>query len=196
MNMPEEVPHNPDPFQLSRLADLIRQRYAIDREITRTVGRPALTGHVGEYIAAAIFGIELHTSASHKGSDGVFKGRPLAGHSVNVKWYGRHESLIDLVSSLGPDYYLVLTGPKLTTALARQIDRPWRIDNVYRFDGKALEEQIVATDPNSKLGIATGVRQHLWEAAEIYPNQQNQALPLSDTQRQLLRLFAYNLGDT
>lgn len=194
--MPDDLPRDFDLLQLSHLAALIRQRNKIDQEITRIVGRPALPGHVGEYIAAAIFGIDLHTSAAHKGSDGVFTGGPLAGRTVNVKWYGREEGLIDLVATSGPDFYLVLTGPRATAAIARQLDRPWRIDSVYLFDAHALAGQLLAAKPNAKLGIATGVRRHLWQSAEIYPEQRNQELPLSDTQRRLLRLFAETAGNS
>ncbi len=40
-----------------------------------------------------------------------------------------------------------------------------------------------------KLGVATSVRQHLWDEAEIYPRQHNERLILSNAQRALLKLF-------
>ena len=43
------------------------------------VGRPALIGHVGEYIASRVFGIALEHSAANKGYDGRFTDGPLAG---------------------------------------------------------------------------------------------------------------------
>src|SRR4051794_10887323 len=50
----------PPDARLARLADLLREKNAIDREIAAVLGRPALQGHAGEYIAAAVFDIELH----------------------------------------------------------------------------------------------------------------------------------------
>jgi hypothetical protein len=41
-----------------------------------------------------------------------------------------------------------------------------------------------------KIGIATSVRKHLWQAAMIYPEQVNPALILSEEQRVALALFA------
>ena len=72
---------------LQRLAELIRNRNSIERNIASITGRPALTGHTGEYIAANIFDIQLVESASEKGIDGHFNTGPLAGRSVNIKWY-------------------------------------------------------------------------------------------------------------
>src|SRR4051812_4859198 len=97
---------------LALLADLIRKRNALEQEITAIIGRPASIGHLGEYIAAEIFKIQLSESAVNKGSDGVFTEGPLAGKSVNVKWYGLREAQIDLTPAFAPDYYLVLTGMK------------------------------------------------------------------------------------
>lgn len=89
--------------------------------------RPALIGHVGEYIAARVFDIQVHPSASHRGSDGLFRTGPLAGRSVNVKWYAQDGSVLDVLEEHGPDFYLVLTGPRGT---ASRGPRPWRIDSV------------------------------------------------------------------
>ena len=41
-----------------------------------------------------------------------------------------------------------------------------------------------------KLGIATSIRKHLWQAAMIYPEQVNRTLVLSEEQRTALALFA------
>ena len=70
---------------LAELSELIRERNSIDRKIGTILGRPVHSGHFGEYVAAAIFGIELHPSASYKGSDGYFTQGPLTGKSVNIK---------------------------------------------------------------------------------------------------------------
>ena len=42
---------------MERLARLLNDRNSIEREIGEIIGRPALTGHIGEYIAAEIFNI-------------------------------------------------------------------------------------------------------------------------------------------
>src|SRR5436305_2085729 len=95
---------------LPRLAELIRERNAVHRQIAELTGRPALPGHIGERIAAEIFGIDLHPSAVHKGSDGVFTDGPLAGCTVNVKWHTAFCGLLDINPNALPDYYLVLSG--------------------------------------------------------------------------------------
>jgi hypothetical protein len=101
---------------LERLAELIRVRNDASRAIAEHIGRPAQIGHVGDYIAARVFDIGLVASGSHKAIDGHFRSGPLAGRSVNVKWYGREESLLDLTPDCLPDDYLVMTGPRGTQA--------------------------------------------------------------------------------
>ncbi len=71
--------------ELRRLAGLVREKNAVEREIAALTGRPALPGHVGEYVAAAIFDLALHPSAGDRGSDGVFRSGPVAGRSVNMR---------------------------------------------------------------------------------------------------------------
>ena len=65
--------------------------------------------------------------------------------------------------------------------------RPWLIHSVDLFDAHApvgvLERR------GLKIGIATSVRQRLWDQAEIYPVLRNRALVLSSEQRRLLSLF-------
>ena len=48
--------------ELTALAELIRRRNAVERDISAITGRPALIGHVGEFIASRIFAIELEQS--------------------------------------------------------------------------------------------------------------------------------------
>ncbi len=173
---------------LHKLAELIRERTLIDNQIAKLLDRPAERGHTGEYIAAAIFDIDLHPSATYKGSDGLFASGPLVGRSVNVKWYNRFSGLLD-INPLGvPDYYLVFTGPKSGAVSSRGAINPWVIEYVFLLN--ALE---VIADLESRkvaIGIASSVRQHLWAAAEIYPAQSNDALVLTDEQWTLLKLFA------
>lgn len=56
---------------LDQLAKLLRQHNQIGHQIAGLIGRPALTGHLGEFIASRIFGIELERSANAAGSDGT-----------------------------------------------------------------------------------------------------------------------------
>ena len=152
------------------------------------VGRPALIGHVGEWIAREIFGISLEDSAVQKGFGGWFADGPLGGKTVNVKWYGKGEGLLDINPDSVPDFYLAMTGPKSFAASSRGGTRPSTTTEVFLFDGLALVERL--TGNGVKLGSATSVRQNQWEAARIYPEVDAGApLALSDEQREKLKLF-------
>jgi hypothetical protein len=176
---------NPD---LTRLAELIRSRNAIDAEIAAIIGRPAEKGHTGEYVAAQIFDIALNESASNKAYDGRFSTGPLAGHSVDIKYYGKQEGILDISPGELPDVYLVLTGELGPAASSKGKTRPWTIQRVYHFDARTLHHELTAR--GIRIGIATSVRRELWESAEIFPQQTNKALLLTDEQRRLLPLFA------
>lgn len=169
---------------LHKLADLIRERNLVDDQIAALIVRPAERSHIGEYIGAAIFGIELHRSANNKGSDGLFTAGPLITRTVNIKWYGRQEYLLDMKSDGVPDYYLVLMGLKGGLASSRGTTNPLLIESVFLFNAADLFSQ------GCKPGVAASVRKYLWEAAEIYPVPRNNALVLTDEQRSLLSVFA------
>lgn len=173
---------------LVRLASLIRQRNAAETEITQIIGRPAALGHLGEHVASRIFGIALARSATEKGIDGHFASGPLQGRSVNVKWYAKQEGMLDIARESVPDYYLVLTGPRSPAAPSRGLSRPWVIAAVYLFDARLLSTHLETHAV--KVGVATSVREGLWEQAEIYPMPRNAILSVSDEQRHLLGLFA------
>jgi hypothetical protein len=55
---------------MRRAAEPLRNRNAIDQDIAAITGRPMTSGHLGEWIAAQIFGIELEPSAAAPGIDG------------------------------------------------------------------------------------------------------------------------------
>ena len=169
---------------LERLATLIAQRNAVDREVAAILGRPALQGHFGEFVASRVFGIALHDSAVQKESDGVFIDGPLAGRSVEIKFYAKREGVLDMKTAEQPDYYLVLTGPRSAAENSRGTTRPWVIESVYLFDGPKLARSVTG-----KIGVATSVRAHLWEEAEIYPRENPALLRLTQAQRDLLALF-------
>ncbi|WP_090098270.1 hypothetical protein [Lentzea jiangxiensis] len=165
--------------EMDRVAALIKERNRIDAELAAHIGRPALTGHLGEWIAAQVFGIVLE-----KGPKGV-NGRLDDGRSVDVKWYLKREGLLD-VREDGPDLYLVLAGPKAAAASSRGTTRPMVVDSVYLFDAAAVAADLRAR--GRKIGVAASVRAELWEAAEIYPRH-NPSFPVTDEQRAQLALL-------
>jgi len=147
---------------------------------------------MGEYIASHIFEIALEESASRKSIDGCFTKGELAGRSVNIKWYTKQEGLLDVTADALPDFYLVLTGPRSAASSSRGSVRPWVIDAVYLFDARELVS--VLRSRGLKVGVATSVRQQLWDEAKIYPHQRNHGLVVSDEQRTLLALFGGSDG--
>ncbi|HEX4836002.1 MAG TPA: hypothetical protein VFW01_06685 [bacterium] len=181
----EVMPH--ERADLERLADLLRRHNAIGDEIAQVIGRPAERGHVGEYVASRIFGIALEGSARKRAQDGRFISGPLADRTVNVKWYGKQESVLDLHARRPPDYYLALTGPAGTAASSRGATRPWVIRSVYLFDAPRLLADLRARGVRIRAG--SSVRQALWTAAEVYPEPRNAALVLSQEQCDLLAFF-------
>lgn len=95
---PQAAP--PPVAPLERLASLLGQRNAVDADIASVIGRPAVVGHIGEFIAAEVFDIDLERSATRPGYDGVFRSGPLAGATVNIKFYGKREGLLDIPPSV------------------------------------------------------------------------------------------------
>ena len=170
--------------ELDLLAALIKQRNAIDKDISEIIGRPAERGHIGEFIAAEIFEIELHESATHKGSDGVFRCGRLACRTVNIKSYGKNDGNLDMKREDSPDFYLVLTGPRTGANTSRGTTRPWVITSVFLFDHEELVSRL-----NVKIGTATSIKRYLWDEAEIYPNPNNGTLLLTPEQRSILEMF-------
>ncbi len=172
---------------IEHLADLVRVRNANEVAISRIIGRPAQVGHVGEYVASTIFGINLEDSAVHPGSDGVFTDGPFAGKSVNIKMYGKREGLLDIREEYVPDYYLVLTGPKAAPGTSKGTTRPWVIEEVFLFDAPALVKRL--RQRGVKVGVATSVRSAEWEAARIYPPSRDVPLQITEDQERMLKLF-------
>ena len=172
---------------LKELASLLDEYNSIGKEISRITNRPATIGHTGEFIAGNIFDIKLLESASHKATDGFFQSGPLAGKSVNIKWYGKQESLLDVSTSEQPDFYLVMTGPKSNPVSSKGAIRPWVIDHVYLFDAHQLISELKAR--GVKIGIATSVIKQQWRDAQIYPTQNNNMYRLTPEQKSLLKSF-------
>ena len=172
---------------LRRLADLLGVMNAVAGDIAALIGRPTQIGHVGEYIASRVFDIQLAESASNKCIDGYFRSGPLAGRSVNIKWTTKNDGLLNLAADSPPHFYLVLAGPKTAPGSSRGTHRPWVISAAFLFDGAELHSALLAAQ--TKIGVATSVRQRYWQAAEIYPEARNARLVLSDEQRAALTLF-------
>lgn len=137
---------------LERLAALVRIKNNADTALAELIGRPSSPGNIGEFVAAEVFAVQLMTSGSHPGCDGTFTAGPLAGKTVNIKTYSRHESVLD-ISPHPCDYYLVLTGPP---GQARVL--PWVIDSVFLFQREELLEALTARGSRSAWPPASGKR--------------------------------------
>lgn len=175
---------------IERLAALIHERKQIDDQIAALLNRPADRGHIGEYIASRIFNIRLEKSANYKDLDGYFTEGALAGRSVNIKFYGKRENILDILPDGMCDYYLVMTGSRAAAMSSQGTTRPLEIKYVFLFDMLCLREALRLRD--IKVGTATSVTSDQWQQAEIYPTQANPLLPLTSEQRSLLRLFTFN----
>jgi hypothetical protein len=173
--------------KLEKLVDLLQERNKIDSEIAEILNRPALPGHLGEYIASKLFDVKLQESASQKGIDGVFQSGQLSGKTVNIKYYGKREGLLDISLSNLADYYLVLTGPKSQAISSRGTIRPFVIHNIYLFEMNRLVNEL--RKRGVKIGIATSLQAQAWETSEIYPNHRNTALAISEEGRTILNHF-------
>jgi len=171
---------------LERLVELLRERNRVSTEIAALIGRPALSSHIGEYIASHIFDIELYESATHKGADGQFRSGPLHGKTVNVKLYGKKEGLLD-INHAPADYYLVLTGPDSPPTSSRGGDRPFTIEQAFIFNMGNLLNELYGR--GVKIGVATSVRKTTWEKAMIHPHPTNAEYQLSHEQKKLIELF-------
>ncbi len=177
--------------KLQQLAHLIQQRMALDAQIAALTNRPAERGHTGEYIASLIFNITLERSATNKGSDGRFQDGRLAGKSVNIKWRGVNNGGFALTERAVPDYYLVLTVPRLPPRRSLGQINPWVIGEVYLLSGEEVRADVVVH--NRRIGPgATSISPHLWRAGEIYPTPSHPLLILSEAQHEMLQLFSSN----
>ena len=177
-----------DANKLQALAEIIKTRNRIDDSISEIIDRPALPGHFGEFVAAQIFDITLHESATHRGSDGYFTDGKLEGKSVNIKFYPKNEGLLDITLKSPPDFYLVLAGPRVAAEPSRGTTRPWKITSAFLFNHDELVSELKRRRLKN-IGAATSVRRQYWDAAEIYPVPTNPNIPLSQRQIRMLQLF-------
>jgi hypothetical protein len=177
---------------LTQLAEELRNKNLVDNKIAMLTGRPCERGHTGEFIASIVFGITLESAANAKDYDGKFTVGTLAGKTVEIKWYGKLEFMLD-IKPTQPDYYLVMTGDQSPPIASKGKTRPWKINHVFLFDADDLIRELKnRKKPNGegiKIGIATPVRKHLWEGAEIYPQARSSLLILNADQREMLAQF-------
>lgn len=173
--------------ELKSLANLIKRRNAIDDDIAKIIDRPAERGHIGEFVAAAIFDIELHESATNKGSDGDFRSGPLARRSMNIKFHGKRWPKLNMNLDDPPDFYLVLTGPITPASSSKGRTLPLTISSAFLFDYHKLICKLRML--GVKIRKETSIRNHLWDEAEIYPNQNDELLQLTPEQHEMLKMF-------
>ncbi len=173
---------------LAGLAELLRNRNRVDAEIARLIVRPAIRGHLGEFIASHVFRIKLEDSASRKAWDGRFTTGALAGRTVNVKWYAIQENCLDITPESLPDFYLVLAGPQGRAGSSRGGHQPLVLESVYLFEAEPLVQVLKAR--GTRIWNPTSVPKKHWEAAEVYPRSMNGTLVLTPEQRALLELFS------
>jgi len=174
-------------IELNRLCKLIRARNRVDAEISKVIDRPALVGHIGEFMAARVFDIALNPSASKKASGGFFRSGGLSGKSVNVKFYPKHDGALDIDLEARPDYYLVLTGPRMRANESGKAHRPITISSVFLFQCSELIAALWSR--GVKIGPSTSVVKQLWYQAEIYPEARCAFYKVSETQKNILRTF-------
>ncbi len=168
---------------LPRLASLLKSRNTIDDKIATLIGRSAQANNIGEYIASIIFRITLDDAGKRKGYDGRFSSGPLAGQTVDVQWHPKRDGLMNIKQDAFPDYYLILTGPEVSTSLAN----PWVVESIFLFHASELLNAL--RERGVQIGSGTSVTGPLWERAEIYPIPRNNRLLLENEERKLLVLF-------
>lgn len=175
-------------LNLPRLAELLRARNTVESNIANLLQCDVDLSHIGEQIAASIFGIRLVPTLNPNGPAGIFTQSALLGKTVDIRWYPRREGFLNIHTDPAPDYTLVLAGPKLDPNEARALVNPWIISSAYLFHMPDLLATLRAR--GVRVGPRVSVNSHLWEQAEIFPVQRNPTLPLSNEQRQSLQLFA------
>ena len=163
--------------ELRRLACEIRQLNAKRHKFTNEEKRV-----YGDDIGACIFGVELRAKKDRHGIDGHFESGPLADATVNIRMYATRDGNLDIhpPGEDGPDYHLVLTGPKKH---ARN-PKPLGIEEVFLFK----TERLVAT-LRGKSGVAVSVPIEEWDGARIYRASPPIVPGLTRQQREMLQLF-------
>jgi hypothetical protein len=171
---------------VTAVARLVRERNEIDGEITRIINRPAVAGHLGEWLASQLFDIDLEPRDSAEAFDGRFASGPLATRTVNIEWISKRNGELGPTSSRAIDFHLVFTGPKALALTVKGLARPVRINACYLFDARELESRQAAQGPAS--GAASLLAEE-WDAAEIFPDRNSPLLTVGPEAHGLLALF-------
>jgi hypothetical protein len=172
---------------VTAVARLVRERNELEGEITRIINRPAVPGHLGEWLASQLFDIDLESPDSAEAFDGRFASGPLATRTVNIEWIGKRDEDLDLTSSRPVDFHLVFTGPKALALTTKGIARPLRINGCYLFDARGREARPDARGATP--GAGSSVLAQEWDAAEIFPRPNNPLLPIGPETHGVLGLF-------
>jgi hypothetical protein len=172
---------------VTAVARLVRERNELDGEIARIINRPAVAGHLGEWLASQLFDIDLEPPDSAEAFDGRFASGPLATRTVNIEWISKRDEDLDVTSSRPVDFHLVFTGPKALALTTKGIARPVRIDACFLFDARGREAQEATGGATS--GAASSVLAEEWDAAEIFPRPNNPLLPIDPEAHGVLALF-------
>lgn len=177
---------------LDSLAALLRERSAIDRQISLIINRPVHSGHFGEYVASVVLGIELRPAANEQGIDGHFSIGPLAGRTVNVKYRTRHRGLLNMKPSIDPenhpDFYLALAGPTIPMGSTGGTIAPLCINSLYLFESRPLLAELAVR--GNRPGVGRSLPGAWWDAAMLFPFARSHLLRLTPEQQQALSLFA------
>ena len=143
---------------------------------------PNEIGCIGDEIGACVFRVELADDRNRQGIDGHFKVGRLTGKTVNIRMYSTRDGNLDIhpPHKDGPDYHLVLTGPKKHAGSPK----PLGIEEVFLFK----TETLVAT-LRGKSGVAVSVPIEAWDGARIYRASPPIVPGLTRQQREMLQLF-------
>ena len=118
----------------------------------------------------------------------------MAGRTVNIKWYSKLEYMLDINPDDLPDFFLVMTGPKALEMTSKGGIRPWLIDYVFLIN--VVELMIELKARGVMIGVATSVRKHEWQAAEIFPNKRSMVYRMTDDQMGKLLDFGSGLTES
>jgi hypothetical protein len=155
--------------KIEQIAELLRERNAIDEKVAKIISRPMTAGNLGEWLAARIFGIELEPTAVTAAFDGRFTSGHLRGRTVNVKWYLKREGVLDMTKSETLDYYLVLTGPTSAALSSRGRAPGWR-------PGEP-PEQVPAGQPLGDIGDRSPMDRSTWRVAASSSSRRARSAP-------------------
>ena len=122
-----------------------------------------------------------------QGAAGEFTSGPLAGRSVSVRNYSTDQGVLDIRLDALPDFFLVLTGrgrPRRHPAAP-----PSRGPSNRPTCSRRPRSSSSSVARGVKIGVATSVRRHIWDDAEIYPSPNNGTLRLTPALISMIALF-------